>query len=145
MACEYRLRSSQIPGTVHRADTMELNIPKPVRGVLAAFGALGRAEVDRFVKAVQEAKPRLVVDEFAAEVASACGMPAEKVRSFVSAFFGMYLVRIQSGRSLEGFVSDLLAALQKTKDEISDPDSFSRCVKVLLQAYDSLGITAKAL
>jgi len=112
---------------------------------LAAFGALDQAEADRFVKAVQEAKPRLVVEEFAAEVASVCGMSADKVRSFVSAFFGVYLVRIRSGRSLEGFVSDLLAALQKTKGEISDPDSFSRRVKALLQADDSLGIAAKAL
>ncbi len=133
---------------IARHSDMEFTIPKSAETPLAEFIKLPPEQVKRFADAIRQSKPALLVQDFAREVASKCGEDQRKIEAIVSMLAGMYLARIDSGASIDGFVGDLYAALRKRNEKQFTPQDwpgFEQILKSILSAEDSLGITAKAL
>ena len=127
---------------------MEFRIPKSAELPLADFLKFSDEEVKRLLDAIRQSKPALLVESFALEVVSISDLDKRTVKDILSMFAGMYLARIDTGRTLDEFILDFSEALQKRTDEKLKPHSwpaFEQNVKAILECEESLGVTAKAL
>lgn len=79
--------------------TMEFRIPKSAEQPLAEFIKLSSEQTARLVEAIHQSKPSLLVQNFAAEVASKSGEDPRMVEEIVSMFAGMFLARIDTRKS----------------------------------------------
>ena len=127
---------------------MEFRIPEMAETPLAEFAKLPKQQVSKLIEAIRASKPALGIDQFAINVASKSDLELQQVGRILSMFAGMYLARIEAGKSLEEFASDLSEALKRrgNKDAVSvDWSVFAESVQAILASEDSLGVTAKAL
>lgn len=127
---------------------MEFRIPESAEKPLIEFIKLSAEQAKRLQDAIQQSKPALLVQDFAAEVALKCNEDARRVEEIISMFAGMYLARTEVGKPLDDFVTDLASALRKRGEKQFAPTdwaAFEQSLKSILSADDSLGITAKAL
>src|SRR2546425_11843472 len=127
---------------------MEFRIPEMAEAPLAEFAKLSKQQVSKLIEAIRTSKPALGIDKFAVNVASKSDLELQQVGRILSMFTGMYLARIEAGKSLEEFASDLSAVLKQRggKDAMSvDWSAFAESVQAILASEDSLGVTAKAL
>jgi len=127
---------------------MEFRIPEMAEAPLAEFAKLQKQQVSKLIEAIRASKPALGIDRLAVSVASKSDLELEQLRRILSMFAGMYLARIEAGKSLEEFASDLSGALKQRagKDLMPvDWSMFTENVQAILACEDSLGVTAKAL
>jgi len=127
---------------------MEFRIPEMAEAALAEFAKLQKEQVSKLIEAIRASKPALGIDNFAVNVASKSDLELQVVGRILSMFAGMYLSRIEAGKNLDEFVSDLSGALKQRASKDSTPvdwTAFADSVQAILACEDSLGVTAKAL
>lgn len=127
---------------------MPFHIPESAETPLVEFAKLRQEEAAQLIEAVRTSTPALGIDKFAIRVASKSGLDLDLVGRILSTFAGMHLARVDAGKTLEDFVSDLSGAMKKRGDKELTPvnwESFAASVRAILGCEESLGVTAKAL